>query len=69
MNMNMMNKKRESNNLQIWGNKESMNLNSMILTNIQSSNYFKNNLYELKTYHEVIDEIFYRVSVPIKLVD
>lgn len=59
---------RESNILQIWGNKDSMNLNSMILTNIQSSMYFKKELYELKTYHEVIDEIFYRVSVPIQFI-
>ncbi|XP_050527743.1 pre-mRNA-splicing factor 38B isoform X3 [Daktulosphaira vitifoliae] len=39
-----------------------MNLNSLILTNIQSSHYFKVNLYELKTYHEVIDEIYYKVQ-------
>lgn len=39
-----------------------MNLNALILTNIQSSPYFKVNLYELKTYHEVIDEIYYKVS-------
>jgi pre-mRNA-splicing factor 38B len=60
-----MNKRpiKESNTLYIWGNKDSMNLNSMILTNIQSSQYFKKDLYELKTYHAVIDEIYYRVSV------
>ncbi|XP_075227264.1 pre-mRNA-splicing factor 38B isoform X2 [Lycorma delicatula] len=39
-----------------------MNLNALILTNIQSSHYFKVNLYELKTYHEVIDEIYYKVN-------
>ncbi|EEB12856.1 conserved hypothetical protein [Pediculus humanus corporis] len=39
-----------------------MNLNPLILTNIQSSYYFKVNLYELKTYREVIDEIFYKVN-------
>ena len=39
-----------------------MNLNTLLLTNIQSSPYFKVNLYELKTYHEVIDEIYYKVS-------
>lgn len=48
--------------MQIWGNKESMNLNSMILTNIQSSTYYKTKLSELKTYHEIIDEIYYRVN-------
>ena len=35
----------------------------MILTNIQGSPYFKVNLFELKTYHEVIDEIYYKVRV------
>lgn len=50
------------NNLPTWGNESSMNLNSLILTNIQSSPYFKNELIKLKTYHEVIDEIYYRVS-------
>ena len=59
----MSNRVRESNTLQIWGNKDSMNMNSMILTNIQSSTYFKQKLFELKTYHEVIDEIYYRVSL------
>ncbi|KAG0730333.1 Pre-mRNA-splicing factor 38B [Chionoecetes opilio] len=39
-----------------------MNLNPLILTNIQSSQYFKVNLYQLKTYHEVIDEIYYNVT-------
>ena len=58
-----MNRARESNILNIWGNKESMNLNSMILTNIQSSTYFKTKLTELKTYHEIIDEIYYRVVI------
>lgn len=53
----------ENNTLQIWGNKESMNLNSMILTNIQSSTYFKTKLTELTTYHEIVDEIYYRVSI------
>jgi hypothetical protein len=50
-----------NNPLPIWGNEKTMNLNPLILTNIQSSPYFKVNLYELKTYHEVIDEIYYRV--------
>lgn len=50
------------NPLPIHGNDKTMNLNSLILTNIQSSPYFKVNLYELKTYHEVIDEIYYKVD-------
>lgn len=51
-----------NNVLPIWGNEKTMNLNPLILTNIQSSPYFKQNLYELKTYHEVIDEIYYKVT-------
>ena len=51
----------KSNTLPIWGNEASMNLNPLILTNIQSSPYFKNELFKLKTYHEVIDEIYYKV--------
>lgn len=53
---------KKSNTLPLWGNERTMNLNPLILTNIQSSHYFKVNLYELKTYHEVIDEIYYKVA-------
>ena len=53
---------RDSNVLAVWGNKESMNLNSLVLNNIMSSQYFKNALYEKKTYHEVVDEIYYQVN-------
>ncbi|XP_038064072.1 pre-mRNA-splicing factor 38B-like [Patiria miniata] len=53
---------QKSNTLPTWGNEASMNLNPLILTNIQSSPYFKNELFKLKTYHEVVDEIFYRVD-------
>ena len=52
-----------SNTLPVHGNDKTMNMNMMILTNIQSSPYFKVNLYELKTYHEVVDEIYYRVNI------
>ena len=52
---------QKSNTLPTWGNEASMNLNPLILTNIQSSPYFKNELFKLKTYHEVVDEIYYRV--------
>jgi len=51
-----------SNVLPIHGNEKTMNLNSLILANIQASPYFKVQLYELKTYHQVIDEIYTRVS-------
>ncbi|XP_045483617.1 pre-mRNA-splicing factor 38B [Harmonia axyridis] len=53
---------KQSNILPLWGNDRTMNLNPLILTNIQSSSYFKVNLYELKTYHEVVDEIYYKVT-------
>ncbi|CAF5228180.1 unnamed protein product, partial [Rotaria magnacalcarata] len=51
---------KDSNILGTWGNKDSMNLNSLVLNNIMSSQYFKSALYEKKTYHEVVDEIYYR---------
>ncbi|ESN94779.1 hypothetical protein HELRODRAFT_115102 [Helobdella robusta] len=51
-----------SNALPIHGNEKTMNLNSLVLANIQASPYFKVHLYELKTYHKVIDEIYYKVN-------
>jgi hypothetical protein len=54
---------KDSNVLGVWGNKESMNLNYLVLNNIMASQYFKNALYEKKTYHEVVDEIYYRVII------
>ncbi|GIX82886.1 hypothetical protein CEXT_52511 [Caerostris extrusa] len=53
---------KKNNTLPLWGNDKTMNLNNLILTNIQSSHYFKVNLYQLKTYHEVIDEIYFKVN-------
>ncbi len=53
---------RGANVLPTWGNLQTMNINPLIVTNIQSSPYFKTTLFGLKTYHEVIDEIYYRVS-------
>lgn len=32
---------RKNNTLPVWGNERTMNLNTLILTNIQSSHYFK----------------------------
>ena len=54
-------KPKLGNNLTIWGNSRTMNLNHLVLTNIQNSPYFKVRLFELKTYHEVVDEIYYKV--------
>ncbi|UYV73284.1 PRPF38B [Cordylochernes scorpioides] len=53
---------KKNNALPMHGNEKTMNLNNLILTNILSSHYFKVNLYQLKTYHEVIDEIYYNVN-------
>jgi len=53
---------KKSNILPIWGNEKSMNINHLILSNIQASLYFKVTLFELKTAHEVIDEIWYNVT-------
>ncbi|EEC01660.1 RNA binding protein, putative, partial [Ixodes scapularis] len=53
---------KKGNVLPLWGNEKTMNLNNLILTNILSSPYFKVNLYKLKTYHEVVDEIYYNVQ-------
>lgn len=60
--------RKKPNTLPLWGNLKTMNLNPLILANIQSSTYFKVNLYELKTYHEVIDEIYYKVYITSSLV-
>ncbi|CAL1579785.1 unnamed protein product [Knipowitschia caucasica] len=53
---------KHGNVLPLWGNEKTMNLNPMILTNVLSSPYFKVQLYELKTYHEVVDEIYFKVN-------
>lgn len=51
------------NTLKLWGNLHTMNLNNMVYSNIVQSPYLKGNLIELKTYHEVIDEIYYKVCI------
>ena len=56
---------KQNNTLPIWGNKETMNINQLILKNIRSSPYFKQDLYRLKTYHEVVDEIYYKVRTAV----
>eukprot|EP01156_Anaeramoeba_ignava_P021394 Anaeramoba_ignava/c18934_g1_i2.p1 GENE.c18934_g1_i2~~c18934_g1_i2.p1 ORF type:complete len:172 (+),score=51.24 c18934_g1_i2:122-637(+) len=47
--------------LEISGNSKTMNLPQTHLHPIQVSQYFKG-LFKLKTYHEVIDEIYYQVD-------
>lgn len=54
---------KPKNTLPLYGNKESMNLNSMILTNVVGSPYFKEELFQYKTFHEVVDEIYYKVRI------
>lgn len=54
--------KRLKNTLPVYANKDSMNINSMILTNIIGSPYFKEELINYKTFHEVVDEIYYKVK-------
>lgn len=52
---------QKKNILPVYGNEKTMNLNSLILTNIQQSNYFKNSLYPIKTLNELLDEIWEQV--------
>jgi len=54
--------KKKGNSLPLWGNTQTMNLNNLVVTNILSSPYFKNDLIKLKTFHEVVDEIYYKVE-------
>ena len=53
---------KKGNILPLWGNANTLNLNPLILTNIQNSPYFKVQCFSLKTYHEVVDEIYYKVA-------
>lgn len=53
---------RKPNTLPIWGSPTTMNLNPLILTNIQTSPYYTGRLTEIKTYHEIVDEIYYKVT-------
>lgn len=53
---------RGGNALPVWGNQNNMNLNPLVFTNITTSPYFKVTLIQYKTYHQVIDEIYYKVD-------
>jgi len=53
---------KKGNALPLWGNQQTMNINNLVVTNILSSPYFKNDLFKIKTFHEVIDEIYYKVE-------
>ncbi|CAI5707775.1 unnamed protein product [Peronospora effusa] len=47
--------------LTIYGNDTTYNLNTLLHQNILQSAYF-HELYKFRTYHEVVDEIYYRVD-------
>ncbi|KAI8381042.1 PRP38 family-domain-containing protein [Radiomyces spectabilis] len=51
---------KASNKLETWGNETTMNLNAILYKNILASPYFKS-LYEKKTFHEMVDEIYNQV--------
>jgi pre-mRNA-splicing factor 38B len=53
---------KKPNTLPTWGNTSTMNMNPLIHTNIESSPYYSGRLLELKTYHELVDEIYYKVK-------
>lgn len=59
--MDMLGAPKKPNTLPVSGNSTTMNLNPLILTNIENSPYFIGRLAELKTYHELVDEIYYKV--------
>ncbi|KAI8137264.1 PRP38 family-domain-containing protein [Fennellomyces sp. T-0311] len=52
--------KKASNKLETWGNEATMNMNAILYQNILASPYFKS-LYEKKTFHEIVDEIYNEV--------
>ncbi|KDO32416.1 hypothetical protein SPRG_02893 [Saprolegnia parasitica CBS 223.65] len=54
-------RRAKENELPVHGNATTYNLNKMLFDNIMQSVYF-GQLYALKTYHEVVDEIYYRVD-------
>ncbi|KAI7885263.1 PRP38-domain-containing protein [Lichtheimia hyalospora FSU 10163] len=53
--------KNQSNKLETWGNETTMNMNAILYQNILASPYFKS-LYEKKTFHEIVDEIYNEVT-------
>lgn len=56
------NSTNNKNVLAFHGNERTMNINPLILTNVQGSPYFKVELFALKTFHEVVDQIYYKVD-------
>lgn len=54
-------RKPKANEVPMYGNERTYNLNAMLFENVSNSSYFKS-LYSLRTYHEVVDEIYNRVD-------
>ncbi|SAL95086.1 hypothetical protein [Absidia glauca] len=49
------------NQLETWGNQDTMNMNPIIYQNILDSRYFQG-LYEKTTYHDVVNEVYNQVT-------
>lgn len=52
---------KKNNTLPIWGNIQTMNLNTLVLENVVQSTYWKNYLNEITSYQQVADEVFVNV--------
>lgn len=48
--------------LRTWGNSTTMNLNTLILSNIKASHYFHAELAGVHSIEDLIDQIFYKVT-------
>jgi pre-mRNA-splicing factor 38B len=51
----------KSNALPVYGNSSNYNINNLLFNNIMENDYFRA-LYQLRTYHEVIDEVYRTVD-------
>jgi len=52
----------KNNRMPFHGNDKTMNMNPLILANVTNSPYFKTDLFQMKTFHEIVDEIYYKVD-------
>ena len=60
-------RKKNSNALPLWGNEKTMNLNNLLLTNIQSSHYFKGEFMTSKCHqHNLLKCLFDEVLMLIR---
>lgn len=53
---------KKNNILPLWGNAQTMNLNTLVLENIVQSTYYKNYLNEVTLFQQVVDEVYYNVA-------